>query len=42
MCKKTPSDKVIRATSIASHQNKYQISAINYIKITKKILQIIH
>ena len=29
MCKKTPSDKVMRTTFIAFYQNKYQISAIN-------------
>ena len=42
MCKKTPSDKAIRATFIACHHNKYQISAINEKQNHTKILQIIH
>jgi hypothetical protein len=42
MWKKTPIDKIIRATFITYHENKYQISAINNIKITQKILKIIH
>jgi len=37
---KTPSDKVIRATSIAYNQNMYKISA-RWLKIKSKILQTI-